>query len=207
MATDLLPAALTIARRDPAIVNRIRTAPTLARAVFFTGATRQSATHFFIREIGHYVYEGDTLLHVAAATYATSVARALVIAGADVRARNRRGAEPLHYAADGGPGRATWDPTAQAAIVTFLIESGADPNALDKSGVAALHRAVRCRCTGAVRALLEGGADPSLKNKHGSTPRDLASRTTGRGGSGSPEAKREQRKIQVLLESAVRGGR
>jgi hypothetical protein len=29
--------------------------------------------------------------------------------GASVRARNRRGAEPLHYAADGNPGSAGWN--------------------------------------------------------------------------------------------------
>src|SRR4051794_3999415 len=65
------------------------------------GASRQSARDYFLEPIKHYVYAGDTLLHVAAAAYAMDAARALVLAGADVRARNRRGAEPLHYAADG----------------------------------------------------------------------------------------------------------
>ena len=40
--------------------------------------------------------------------------------GADVRARNRRGAEPLHYAADGAPGSDRWDPDAQYAVIEFL---------------------------------------------------------------------------------------
>jgi ankyrin repeat protein len=196
---DLLLHARAIAVGDPRVVRRVRNSPSLARAVFANGASRASAKDFFLQEILHYVYAGDTLLHVAAAAYATSVARALVAAGADVRARNRRGAEPLHYAADGGPRHPRWNPTAQAEMVAFLIESGADPNALDKSGVAALHRAVRTRCTGAVRALLDGGADPKLKNKNGSTPRDIASRTTGRGGSGTDEAKAEQEQILRLL--------
>jgi ankyrin repeat protein len=84
-------------------------------------------------------------------------------------------------------------------MVTCLIEAGANPDALDKSGVAPLHRAVRCRCTAAVRALLAGGANPSLANKSGSTPLDLARLTTGKGGSGSPEARREQAEIVLLL--------
>jgi ankyrin repeat protein len=160
-----------------------------------------------MKGIGHYVYAGDTLLHVAAAAYASDVARILLDAGADVGARNRRGAEPLHYAADGNPSAHSWDPEAQAGIVSLLIEAGADPNALDKSGVAPLHRAVRTRSTGAVRALLGGGADPMLPNKAGSTAADLASMTTGRGGSGSAEARREQGEIQTLLSSALRGPR
>jgi hypothetical protein len=199
MKADLLAVARAIARRDPA-------APRLVRAHacdrFEGGATRAEARAWFLDEIGHYVYAGDTLLHVAAAAYDVETARALVEARADVRAKNRRGAEPLHYAADGGP--YAWSHGAQAEIVRFLIEAGASPNAFDKSGVAPLHRAVRTRSTGAVRALLAGGADPRLPNKSGSTPLDLARATTGRGGSGSPAAKKEQAAIELLLTAATR---
>lgn len=163
------------------------------------GATRQEAQDFYFHEIGHYLYAGDTALHAAAAGYRVSLARELVKLGANVAARNRRGAEPLHYASDGGPMIRTWNPSAQAEMITFLIGSGADPNALDKSGVAPLHRAVRQRCPGAVRALLDGGADPALRNKSGSTPLRLAELTTGRGGSGSPESKACQQEILVIL--------
>ena len=140
-------------------------------------------------EIGHYVYAGDTALHVAAAAYRQEIVPKLIATGANVRARNRRGAEPLHYAVDGMPGSRTWNPPAQAATVARLIEAGADPNAADKSGVTPLHRAVRTRCAAAVKALLEAGADPRRKNNSGSTPMLLATQNTGRGGSGSPEAK------------------
>jgi hypothetical protein len=109
----------------------------------------------------HYMYEGDTALHMAAAAYQTSIVEALIVRGADVRARNRRGAELLHYAVDGGPGLSTWDPSAQAKIIARLIRAGADPNAVDKSGVAPLHRAVRNRCAAAVKALIDGGAGPA----------------------------------------------
>ncbi len=203
MSADLFEVARAVARHDARALQWIRSTPELARQPIREGATRRAPTDFFLAELQHHVYGGDTLLHVAAAAYATDVARALVAAGADVRARNRRGAEPLHYAADGGPTLRTWNPRAQARVVAFLIEAGADPNAVDKSGVAPLHRAVRTRCTGAVRALLEGGANPRSKNANGSTPLDLASTTTGRGGSGSPEAKKEQAAIAGLLSSAL----
>jgi ankyrin repeat protein len=91
---------------------------------------------------------------------------------------------------------------AQAATIALLIEAGADPNATNKNGAAPLHRAVRTRCAAAVEALLAGRADPRLKNKSGSVPMGLAERTTGRGGSGSPEAKAQQEEIVRLLRKA-----
>jgi ankyrin repeat protein len=125
--------------------------------------------------------------------------------GAGVGARNRRGAEPLHYAADGVPGSEAWDPAAQHAIVELLIKAGADPNSADKSGVAPLHRAVRTRCAAAVEALLGHGADAVRRNKHGSTPLHLAVQNSGRGGSGSPAPQEEQAKIvRLLLDHGAR---
>src|SRR5262245_4359065 len=174
--------------------------PDLVSAPLTEGATRQGTKDYWFAEIGHYVYKGDTALHVAAAAYRHAVARRLIDAGANVRARNRRGAEPLHYAADGGPGTPSWNPEAQAATIAALIAAGADPDAIDNNGVTPLHRAVRTRCTGAVRALIEGGADIRRKNKSGSTPMRLATLTTGRGGSGSAEAKAQQEEIVRLLK-------
>jgi ankyrin repeat protein len=153
----------------------------------------------------HYVYAGDTALHIAAAAYQRGIAEELVSKGADVRARNRRGAEPLHYAADGIPGSDAWDPDAQYAVVEFLIGAGADPNALDKSGVAPLHRAVRTRCTAAVRALLANGADEMKRNKNGSTPLHLAVQNTGRSSAATAIARDEQEKIiRILLAHGTR---
>ncbi len=155
----------------------------------------------YLDEIQHYLYSGDTALHVAAAAYRQDIAVSLIAIGASIRARNRRGAEPLHYAADGMPGSRAWNPPAQAATIACLIKAGADPNAVDKSGVTPLHRAVRTRCSAAVKALLEGGADASARNASGSSPMLLATRSTGRGGSGSPEAKAQQEEIVRLLEA------
>jgi len=145
------------------------------------------------------MYEGDTALHMAAAAYQTRIADELIARGADVHARNRRGAVPLHYAVDGGPSLPGWDPRAQAKMVARLILAGADPNAVDKSGVAPLHRAVRNRCAAAVKALIDGGADSRAPNENGSTPLVLATQNTGRGGSGSAQAKAQQEEILRLL--------
>jgi ankyrin repeat protein len=176
--------------------------PLLARQCLDVGATREAETDFYFKEIEHYLYAGDTPLHAAAAGYRGDIARELIKTGADVRAANRRGAEPLHYAADGVPGSRHWNPEAQAAIITRLVNAGADPNALDKSGVAPLHRAVRQRCPRAVNSLLRNGSALRLKNKSGSTPLHLAVQNTGRGGTGSPESKALQKEIIVLLLKA-----
>ena len=195
---DLLRA---IAARDGDEAARLlQASPALATSSVATGATRQEATPYYLDAIGHYVYAGDTALHIAAAAYDASLVHTLLAMGAGVDARNRRGAEPLHYAADGSPGSDSWNPAAQAAVIAALIAAGADPNATDTSGVAPLHRAVRTRCSGAVRALLDGGADPRQPNRSGSTPLKLATRPTGRGGSGSPEAKAQQAEIVAILE-------
>jgi hypothetical protein len=165
-----------------------------------TLATERATGDVYLEEITHYLYGGDTALHIAAAAYQHDVARELIAMGGDVHARNRRGAQPLHYAADGAPGSRAWDPHAQAATIAGLIEAGADPNAVDHSGVMPLHRAVRTRCAAAVKELLDGGADPRRTNGSGSTPMDLAMRNTGRGGTGSPDAKAQQQEIIRLLE-------
>jgi ankyrin repeat protein len=163
-------------------------------------AQERAAHSEFFDEILHLMYEGDTALHMAAAAYQEHIARELIAKGADVRAKNRRGAEPLHYAADGVPGSRGWNPPAQASIIACLIAAGADPNALNKDGVAPLHRAVRTRCAAAVKALLDGGADVSAPNRNSSTPMRLAMQNTGRGGTGSPEAKAQQAEILRLLK-------
>lgn len=187
------------AAEDPVAIDFLSTSPGLAISALKDGATRAGAVQNFLRDIDHYIYAGDTALHVAAAAHRPGIARALIGHKADVSARNRRGATPLHYAADGNPQSPVWNPAMQSAIIGVLIASGADPNAIDKNGVAPLHRAVRNRCAAAVGALLDGGADRLRANGNGSTPMMLATRQTGRGGSGSLEARAQQGEILVLL--------
>ena len=181
-------------------IRLLNASPHLAKERAARGAIRQASKENFFDRIKHYINEGDTALHMAAAAMQTRIAEELISRGADVRARNRRGAEPLHYAVDGGPGSSVWDPNEQTMIIARLIRAGADPNATDKSGVAPLHRAVRNRCAAAVRALIEGGADPRAPNRNGSTPILLATLNTGKSGSGSPGAKEQQREILRILK-------
>jgi Ankyrin repeats (many copies) len=199
-ALDLLVRAVIVGD-TPTASRLIAASPAIVSRHVERGATREHATEHIHNEINHYIYGGDTALHAAAAGYRVSLVQVLITAGADVSAKNRRGAEPLHYAADGQPGSDTWHPDEQAATITVLIAAGADPNAADKSGVTPLHRAVRCRCGAAVEALLAGGAHAQQMNRSGSTPMNLATRTTGRGGSGSAEAKVQQGLIIRLLQS------
>jgi len=191
-----------IASRDRRTMSRLLAeAPPLARMAIRVGASQDEERTYYLQEIAHYTYAGDTPLHIAAAAYQRDIAEELVSRGANISARNRRGAEPLHYAADGTPASPSWNPDAQHVVVEFLIGAGADPNSADKTGVAPLHRAVRTRCAAAVRALLSNGADALRKNKGGSTPLHLAVQNTGRGGTGSAAAREEQTEIIRLLLS------
>jgi ankyrin repeat protein len=192
---------LVVTGRLDEVSRRVTGTPALATTASGAGASRQAASDFFFADIRHYLYRGDTALHMAAAAFRRPVAQLLVAHGANCRARNRRGAEPLHYAADANH----WNPAAQAETIEYLASVGADPNALDGSGVAPLHRAVRTRSLPAVRALVDAGADPRQPNKAGSTPLHLAVQPTGRGGSGSERARQQQVGIiSLLLERGAR---
>jgi hypothetical protein len=198
-----LPALFRMIATDARAASMIIKAhPEVASEKLVVGASRQVAVSYFIDEIKHYMYGGDTALHIAAAAYRTALVRQLVALGAAVDAANRRRQQPLHYAVDGGPGAAHWSPSAQAATIGALIDAGADPNAVDLGGVTPLHRAVRNRCAAAVKALLDRGADPWRKNGNGSTPAQLAKLTTGRGGTGAPEAKAQQAEIVRMLAAS-----
>jgi hypothetical protein len=172
----------------------------LTAAPSLASAELERRDEFFLAERLAQVYAGDTALHAAGFSYDAEMARDLINRGANIRARNRRGAEPLHAAVIGVPGSASWNPTRQRDVIRYLIEAGADPNATAAGGVTPLHRAVRNRCSSAVEVLLRAGADPRIQNDSGSTASDLACRTTGRGGTGSAEAKAEQQIILELLE-------
>src|SRR3954447_2690973 len=165
---------LVVAGDTDGVFRRLSAAPALATLASPVGATRQQAADFFFTAICHYLYAGDTALHMASAAFSRPMAELLISHGANCRARNRRGAEPLHYAADGG----RRDPQAQAGVIEYLISTGAEPNAVDNTSVAPLHRAVRARSLAAVQALLACGADPRQRNKSGSTPLHLAVQNT-----------------------------
>ena len=195
---DLVALVLAVGSGDRAVAGEL-----LAAAPQLSQSRIDRADEFFLDTCRAQVYAGDTALHAAAFAYDVVFAQRLVEFGASVRARNRRGAEPLHAATIGGPGSSHWEPTRQQAVIEYLVAVGADPNATALGGVTPLHRAVRNRCSTAVEALLRLGADPHLPNNNGSTAIQLAVWTTGRGGSGSAEARAQQQLIVELLGQAA----
>ena len=158
IVNDDRAAVKVLLTRDRSLAKRLVTEPKLYQSKIF-----------------HWIYAGDTALHLAAAGYRVEIARLLLAAGTDPNSTmNHRQSGPLHYAADGyiiGP---AWDPKRQVKTIQCLLDAGAHINAQDKNGAAPLHRAVRTRCADAVKCLLESGSDATLKNKSGSTPFHLA---------------------------------
>jgi len=154
------------------------------------------AAQLYELKIFHWIYVGDTALHLAAAGYRVELVRLLLVAGADPNSIiNHRRSGPLHYAADGYINGPAWNAKRQVETIQCLLEAGAEINAQDKNGASPLHRAVRTRCAAAVKCLLKAGGNPTLKNKSGSTPFHLAVQDTGRGGTGAEAARTAQRQI------------
>jgi hypothetical protein len=155
-------------------------------------------------KIFHWIYNGDTALHLAAAGYRVEIVRLLLAAGADPNAaENHRRSSPLHYAADGFITGPAWDAKRQVKTIQQLLKRGAEIHLRDKNGATPLHRAVRTRCAAAVRCLLDAGADPTMRNNPGSTPFHLAVQNTGHGGTGKAAAISAQR--EIIKELLSRG--
>ncbi len=147
-------------------------------------------------KVFHWIYAGDTALHLAAAGYRVEIVKLLLAGRADPNSvGHHRWGRPLHYAADGYVAGPAWDPKRQVKTIRLLLAAGADINAQDKNGATPLHRAVRTRSAAAVRSLLAAGAELAIRNKPGSTPFHLAVQNTGHGGSGQKKAKDGQRQI------------
>jgi ankyrin repeat protein len=192
---DLLQAIL--ADDLPAIRQILSRAPALA-------ISRAHAAKLYRGPILHWLYARDTPLHLAAAGHRVHIARLLLAAGADPNAAaNHRRSTPLHYAADGAPGNPAYDPARQTKMIQTLLAAGADVHAADHNGATALHRAVRTRSAAAVECLLQAGADPTTRSRAGSTPFHLAVQNTGRGGSGTRDARAAQ--VQIIRLMAKHG--
>lgn len=187
---------------DPSTLKRLlQVDPGLGSAVFARATLFESG-------ILHWIYEGDTLLHLAAAGFRVEIVRLLVESGANPNAAgSRRKATPLHYAADGFIAGPAWNPDKQVKTIEYLLDRGANLHLQDANGATPLHRAVRTRSAAAVRCLLAAGANPNAKNKPGSTPFHLAVQNTGHGGSGTAAAVVGQREIiQAFLSAGVSPG-
>jgi ankyrin repeat protein len=176
---------------DAAVTRLLRASPREAQA--------RMTEDYFVETIPHWLYVGDTPLHLAAAALRSRMAEVLLECGAEVNATNRRGAAPLHYACDPRPKLGgVWDPEEQARLIELLVQHGARIEYADRGGVTALHRAVRARSVAAVRQLLKADArvDAPL-GKSGSTLIHLAVQATG--ASGTAGSMSEQLEIIALL--------
>jgi ankyrin repeat protein len=132
---------------------------------------------------------GDPVLLVAARAGWQTTLNALLGAGAKVDAPNHFGDRPITVAALGGhlaivkilyahgalldaPG---WTPLAYAAttgqteVARYLVDAGANVNALSPNGTTALMMAVRGGYAPVVDLLLAHGADVNLHNENGAT--------------------------------------
>ena len=163
-----------------------------------TGLTKRpvETAKLYNSGIFHWIYVGDTALHLAAAGYRVEIVQLLLAAGADPNAaENMRRSSPVHYAADGFITGPAWEPNRQVETLRCLVENGGNIHLQDKNGATPLHRAVRTRSAAAVKFLLQAGSEPTARNKPGSTPFHLAVQNTGRGGSGELAAIEGQREI------------
>jgi ankyrin repeat protein len=190
-STALLELLAAIVADEAKAVRLVRATPHIARM--------RVAGERLIEEIPHQSYAGDTALHIAAAALRPLVVEALIHAGADQNAQNRRGATALHYACDARPRAGkTWNPSRQRLVIELLLDAGSDIEHQDKAGAAPLHRAVRARSPEAVRCLLERGAHvDATHGRQRTTPLHIGSRSTG--ASGTRGARAEQHEIMQLL--------
>ena len=169
------PILEAILESEKTLTQLLRKSPELSRL-------RVEQDHL-VETIPHWLYVGDTPLHLAAAALRVQAAQLLLERGADANAENRRGATPLHYVCDPRPmSGGTWDPQKQTDLIVLLVQHGARLQHVDRGGASALHRAVRARSPAAVRQLLGAGARVDALNKSGSTPLQLAVQSTGAGG-------------------------
>src|SRR5258708_37292531 len=78
-------------------------------------------------KIHHWIYAGDTALHLAAAGYRVEIMKLLLAARADPdAATNHRRSGPLHYAADGYVVSPDWDPKRQVKAIRCLLDARSD---------------------------------------------------------------------------------
>src|SRR5438477_11250262 len=75
--------------------------------------------------IFHWIYAGDTALHLAAAGYRVEIVRLLLTSGAEPNAaKNSRRSSTLHYAADGFITGPAWDAKSQVETIRSQLHYG-----------------------------------------------------------------------------------
>jgi hypothetical protein len=135
-STTLVELLAAIVADEAKAVRLVRAMPGIAQA--------RVAAERLVEDVPHQLYVGDTALHLAAAALRPLAVGALIEAGADSNAENRRGATALHYACDARPKAGkTWNPSKQRSVIELLLDAGSDIEHKDKAGAAPLPRARR----------------------------------------------------------------
>jgi CheY-like chemotaxis protein len=115
---------------------------------------------------------------------------ALLVQGARIRMKDPWGETMLHAAAKGG----------QEEIVRFLLQGGADVNAMTINRVSPLWRAASGRHVAVMRLLLEQGAAPNACTSWGETPLLRLLRWKG---DSDDYTRRQEEGVKLLLEYGV----
>ena len=124
--------------------------------------------------------KGATPFFFAADTADVPYMQLLVKLGADWNLANVENCPPILAAAGlgtGAPGEEAGTEEESIAAVKFLLDLGADINAVDSNGETAMHGAAYKSIPKMAHFLAENGADPNVwdrKNKHGWTPLRIA---------------------------------
>ena len=93
----------------------------------------------------------------------------LIQTGQDINCRNRKGNTPLMMALLGTSNKKT-----KGKLLNFLLNHGADVNAVNEDGDSTLHVAINASSKKFVESLLNSGADNTLVNTSGQTASQLA---------------------------------
>jgi ankyrin repeat protein len=127
--------------------------------------------------VAYTAYVGATPFWLAAAARVPDVdiMRALVSAGADPRLTVQDGTTPLMAAVGMVQNDARLAEESSAIeVVKFLVELGADVNAINRTGQTAFHGSARSGRNSIVQFLAEHRAKLDIKDKQGRTPLDIA---------------------------------
>jgi uncharacterized protein len=131
-----------------------------------------------VRALNELQFEGATPLALAAEVNNLEAIKALVAGGADANIPTTMGTTPLMLAAGAGTdvqrARSIEERGLAVETARYLLEHGADVNAVGEFGWTPLHAASYQGLTGVIELLVSKGANLEAKDKLGQTPLSIA---------------------------------